>query len=129
MAPSGYASNVLQQIARSNRAPVAASVVVHGTTVTTTPAREGLRLDRAALLRRLALDRPVLAAPYVRLRPPVGDAAAEAAASEARTLLARPVAIDYHGARLGALTPAQTARALRDRRSQRSGSTASGSRR
>ena len=32
----------------------------------------------------------------------------QAAASEARTLLARPVAIDYHGARLGALTPAQT---------------------
>jgi vancomycin resistance protein YoaR len=113
VARSGYASNVLQQIARSNRAPVAAGVVVHGTTVKTTPAREGLRLDRAALLRRLALDRPVLAAPYVRLRPPVSDAAAEAAASEARQLLARPVAIDYHGARLGALTSAQIARALR----------------
>ncbi len=113
VAASGYASNVLEQIARSNRAPVAAGVVVQGTTVTTTPARQGLRLDRAALLRRLALDRPVLAAPYLRLRPQVSDAAAEAAASLARTLLARPVAIDYHGARLGALTRAQTARALR----------------
>ena len=28
-------------------------------------------------------------------------------------LLARPVAIDYHGARRGALTPVQIARALR----------------
>ena len=113
VARSGYASNVLQQIARSNRAPVAAKVSVHGTTVTTTPARQGLRLDREALLRRLALDRPVLAAPYLRLRPPVSDEAAEEAASEARKLLARPVAIDYHGARLGALTPVQLARALR----------------
>ena len=113
VAPTRDATNVLQQIARSNRAPVAATVSVHGTTVTTTPARTGLRLDRAALLRRLALDRSVLAAPYVRLRPKVGDAAAQAAASEARALLRAPVAIDYHGARLGALTPVQIARALR----------------
>ncbi len=113
VAPTRDATNVLQQIARSNRAPVAATVSVHGTTVTTTPARTGLRLDRAALLRRLELDRAVLAAPYVRLRPKVGDAAAQAAASEARALVTRPVAIDYHGARLGALTPVQIARALR----------------
>ena len=113
VAPTRDATNVLQQIARSNRAPVPATVSVHGTTVTTTPARLGLRLDRAALLRRLELDRSVLAAPYVRLRPKVGDAAAQAAASEARALLVRPVAIDYHGARLGALTPVQIARALR----------------
>ena len=113
VAPTGDASNVLQEIARSNRAPVAATVSVRGTTVTTTPARVGLALDRAALLRRLALDRAVVAAPYIRLRPTVTDAAAEAAASDARTLLAQPVAINYHGARLGALAPAQIARALR----------------
>ena len=54
----------------------------------------------------------VVGAPYTRLRPSVGTAAAEAAASEARTLLAQPVEIGYHGARLGTLTPAQIARAL-----------------
>jgi vancomycin resistance protein YoaR len=113
VARTGYATDVLQQIARSNRAPVSATVSVHGTTVTTTPARTGLRLDRAALLRRLELDRAVIAAPYVRLRPRVGDPAAQDAASEARTLIGRPVAIDYHGARLGALTPLEIARALR----------------
>ena len=113
VAPSGYASDVLEQIARSNSAPVAATVSVHGATITTTPAREGLKLDRAALLRRLALDSPVVAAPYIRLRPTVGDAAAQQAAREARMLIARPVAIEYHGARLGALASVQIARALR----------------
>jgi vancomycin resistance protein YoaR len=112
VAASGDASNVLREIARSNRAAVAATVSVHGTAVTTTPARIGLELDRRALLRRLALDRKVVTAPYTRLRPSVGTAAAEAAAAEARVLLAQPVVIDYHGARLGTLTASQVARAL-----------------
>ncbi|HEX4525541.1 MAG TPA: VanW family protein [Gaiellaceae bacterium] len=111
--PAGDASNVLEEIARSNRAPVSATVSLHGTTVVTTPAETGLQLDRAALLHRLSRDSTVVEAPYTRLRPAVSDSSAGAAASHARTLLTAPVAIDYHGARLGALTPLQMARAVR----------------
>ena len=113
VAPAGDASNVLEQIAKTNRAPVPATVSVHGTTVSSTPGLVGIELDRAALLRRLSRNSAVVNAPYRRLRPAVSDAAAETAASQARGLLAHPIAIDYHGARLGALTPMQIARALR----------------
>lgn len=113
VAPAGDASNVLEQIAKTNRAPVPATVSVHGTTVSSTPGLVGIELDRAALIRRLSRNRAVVDAPYTRLQPAVSDAAAESAASAARELLARSVAIDYHGARLGALSPVQIARALR----------------
>jgi vancomycin resistance protein YoaR len=112
VSPAGDASNVLYEIARSNRAPVSATVSVRGTTVATTPARTGLQLDQAELLRRLSRNRAVVDAPYTRELPTVSSATVTAAASTARQLLARPVAIDYHGARLGALTALQIARAL-----------------
>ena len=113
VAPAGGASNVLEQIAKSNRASVPATVSVHGTTVSSTPGRTGLQLDRTALLRRLSRNSVIVDAPYTRLQPAVSSATAESAAASARSLLARPVAIDYHGARLGSLTPLQIARALR----------------
>ena len=113
VAPAGDASNVLREIARSSRAPVSATVAVHGTAVATTPARSGIALDRVELLRRLAQNRPIVVAPYTVLPPAVRDDAARAAAEQARALLARPIAIDYHGERRGALTPLQLARAVR----------------
>lgn len=112
LSTAGDARNVLQEIARTSREPISATVTVHGTDVATTPAQTGLELDRAALLQRLSQNTTVVNAPYVRRPPVVRDAAAAAAASAARELIARPVSIDYHGARLGSLTPLQIARAL-----------------
>ncbi|HEY6962484.1 MAG TPA: VanW family protein [Gaiellaceae bacterium] len=106
------AGNVLGQIARAGRPPVSATVRIDGTKVVTTPARVGLALDRAALLRRLVRREPVLDAPFARLRPTRGDAAARAAAARLDALLRAPIAIDYHGARRGVLTQLQLARAL-----------------
>jgi vancomycin resistance protein YoaR len=107
-----HAGNVLAALARAGRAPVSAKVTLHGSTVSVTPAQEGRQLDNALLLRRLSRDTTVVDAPFKRLRPTIGDAAAQAAAAEARTLLAQPVLIDYHGARRGALSTTQIARAL-----------------
>ena len=107
-----HAGNVLDALARAGRAPVSANVTLHGTTVAVTPAQDGQKLDNALLLRRLSRDTTVVDAPFTRLRPAISDAAAQTVASEARALLAQPVLIDYHGARRGALSPAQIARAL-----------------
>jgi vancomycin resistance protein YoaR len=109
---ASHAGNVLDALARAGRAPVSANVTLHGTSVVVTPARDGQQLDNALLLRRLSHDTTVVDAPFKRLRPAIGDAAARAAADEAHALLAQPVAIDYHGARRGALSTAQIAHAL-----------------
>jgi vancomycin resistance protein YoaR len=114
------AGDVLGAIARSGRPAVSATVTLHGTRVVTTPSQTGLELDRAELLRRLSLDRGVVDAPYRQVRPPILDPAARSAASTARVLLAAPIALEYHGANLGALTSVQLARALRiNRRAHR----------
>ena len=110
--PAGESSDVLTALGRAGRQPVAATVSVHGTSVTTTAARTGLELDRAALLRRLSQPSREVVAPFRTIRPAVTDAAARAAADAVRTLVAAPVAIEYHGARLGALTPPQLAHAV-----------------
>jgi vancomycin resistance protein YoaR len=107
-----HAGNVLNALASAGRAPVSAKVAVHGTTVVVTPGREGQQLDNALLLRRLSRDATVVNAPFKRLRPAITTAVAQTAASQARALLAQPVAIDYHGAHRGALSTAQIARAL-----------------
>lgn len=107
-----HAGNVLYALARAGRAPVSAGVALRGTTVVVTPAAAGRQLDSATLLRRLLQNATVVEAPFERLRPAISDAAAQATATEARALLAQPVLIDYHGARRGALSPAQIARAL-----------------
>jgi vancomycin resistance protein YoaR len=104
---------VLRDIARAERAPVSATVSVHGLTVATTAAQPGLRLDRAGLLRRMSGTGSTVVAPFDPVPPAIGDPAARSAASTARLLIARPVAVEYHGARLGAVTPLQLARALR----------------
>ena len=106
------AGNVLAALARAGRAPVSANVTLHGTTVAVTPARDGRRLDNAALLRRLSRNTTVVDAPFKRLAPAISDAAAQTAATDARALLAQPVPIDYHGAHRGSLSAAQIARAL-----------------
>ncbi|MGZ4339627.1 MAG: VanW family protein [Gaiellaceae bacterium] len=109
------AGNVLGQIERAGREPVAATVRIDGTQATTTPARIGLTLDRVELLRRLARRDPVIEAPFARIQPARSDGAARAAAATIDRLLAGPVTIDYHGARRGALTQLQLSRALRVR--------------
>src|SRR5581483_792416 len=86
---------------------------VSGTRVVTTPARDGLALDRAALLRLLVGRARVVDAPFARVRPSVSTAAVERAAATADRLLAAPVAVDFRGARRGRLTQAQLGRALR----------------
>jgi vancomycin resistance protein YoaR len=113
LARAGGAGNVLGEIARSGRVPVSATVSVHGTTVQTTPASNGLELDRAALLRRLAAGEISFAAPFAIVHPARRDPAARSAASTATALLAHPILVDFHGARLGAITTAQLARSLR----------------
>jgi vancomycin resistance protein YoaR len=109
---AGGAGNVLAALAHAGRDPVSAGVKLEGTTVVVSPAREGRRLDNAGLLQRLSRNTSVVSAPFRRVRPAVSDAAAGTAVAEARRLLAQPVQIDYHGARRGALSPAQIARAL-----------------
>jgi vancomycin resistance protein YoaR len=107
-----HAGNVLDALARAGRVPVSATIAVQGTTVVVTPARDGQQLDTMSLLRRLSRGLSVVDAPFSRLRPAISDATAQAAATEARELLAQPVQIDYHGARRGALSSVQIARAL-----------------
>jgi vancomycin resistance protein YoaR len=110
---AGDAGNVLGELARAGRAAVPATVELHGTKVDVRPARDGRRLDNGLLVRRLSGRASVVNAPFLRLRPAVPTAVAENAAEQARTLIAQPVQIDYHGARRGALTTAQLAHALR----------------
>ena len=112
LARAGEARNVLEQIARAGTAPRSASVSLEGTHVVVTPARIGRQLDRAALLDRLAGDASTIDAPFTDVRPAILDPAARSAASTAELLLAQPIAIEYHGARLGALTQLQLAHAL-----------------
>ena len=109
---ASHAGNVLDALAHAGRAPVPATVVLHGTAVTVTPAKDGRRLDNAELLRRLSRDATVVDAPFERLRPEISDAAVQATAADVRALLAAPVSIDYHGAQRGALSPPQIARAV-----------------
>jgi vancomycin resistance protein YoaR len=113
VARAGGATDVLREIARAGREAVSASVTLHGTHVDVSDAQIGRQLDRAELLRRLTADAVVVDAPFVDVRPAILDPAARSAASTAELLLAHSVPIDYHGARLGALTPVQLARALK----------------
>jgi vancomycin resistance protein YoaR len=116
VAGAGGARNVLDQIAAAGREAVSATVRIEGTHAVTTPARVGLTLDRARLLALLAHSHGPIDAPFARVQPDVRDPAARSAASIVDLLLGRAVAIEYHGARRGALTQVQLARALRIRR-------------
>jgi len=98
---AGGAGNVLDEIAKAGRAPVSATVSIHGTAIGTTRASDGLALDRAALLRRLVAGETSFEAPFAVEPAARRDPAARSAASTARELLAHPIAVDYHGARLG----------------------------
>ena len=113
VAPAGGAGNVLDEIARTDSGPVSATVAIHGTAVELTPAKSGLELDRAALVERLTAGATAFDAPFETVHPARRDPAARSAASTATALLAHPIVVDYHGARLGALTPLQLARSLR----------------
>ena len=110
--PAPDSNDVLTALSRAGRAPVSATVSLHGTEVVATPARVGQRLDQKELLRRLTRSDDVVA-PFTALQPEIRDPAARSAASTARTLIGAPVAIEYHGARLGSLTTLQLSHALR----------------
>ena len=110
---AGGASDVLAQLARSETPAVSAAVSLRGTHVVVTRGRNGRRLDRGAMLRLLASDSRVIEAPFAVLRPAIRYPAARSAGSTAELLLAKPVAVEYHGARLGALSQLQLAHALR----------------
>jgi vancomycin resistance protein YoaR len=112
LARAGNATNVLAQIARAGRRPVSASVTLHGTDVSVSPAQDGSELDRGALLRRFETGATTVDAPFRTLRPEISTEAANAAASDARAALGAPVQVDFHGAHRGALSPVQLARAL-----------------
>jgi vancomycin resistance protein YoaR len=112
LARAGNANNVLAQIARAGRAPVAASVAIHGTDVSVSAARDGSQLDRDALLRRFETGAGTVDAPFRTLRPAISTAAATRAADEAKVALAAPMRVDFHGAHRGALSPLQLSRAL-----------------
>jgi len=109
---AGGAENVLAEVARAGSAPVSANVELHGTDVVVTRARDGRRLNKAVLLRRLSHPAGVVNAPFTSVPPAIPDSAATAAATEARRILSAPVRIDYHGAQRGALSPAQVAQAV-----------------
>jgi vancomycin resistance protein YoaR len=110
---AGGARNVLDELARSGRAPRDARVTLDGTHVTVSAARDGRSLDRDALLQRLSEDVSTVRAPYRRLAPKVTTAQARSTARRVEQLVAAPVRIDFHGARRGALTPVQLAHAVR----------------
>jgi vancomycin resistance protein YoaR len=109
---AGEAGNVLDQLARAGAPARSATVTLQGTRVVSTPARIGRQLDRGALIGLLSGDADTIDAPFTDVRPRILDPAARSAASTAGLLLARPIAISYHGARLGALSPLQLAHAL-----------------
>ncbi len=109
---AAVAGNVLAEIARAGRPPVSATVKVDGWKAVMTPSRAGLRLDRKALLERLTERDLVVEAPFKHVRPAIVTPAARSATATIDDLLAAPVAIDYHGARRGALTRTQLAHAV-----------------
>ena len=106
------ASGYLAEIARLGRAPVSARVELVGTKPVVHPSRPGLRLNRALLLAAVRRGAQRVHVPWVEIPPAIADPAARSAAATATTYLRAPIAIDYHGARRGALTPGQLARAI-----------------
>jgi vancomycin resistance protein YoaR len=99
-------------IALLGREPESASVELRGTEPVVRPAKVGLKLQRAALVRAIASGSERIVAPFAEIAPAIGDPAARSAAETARAYVSAPIAIEYHGARRGALTPAQIARTL-----------------
>jgi vancomycin resistance protein YoaR len=105
-------STYVEGIAAYGRDPVSASVEVAGTEPVVHPAVIGLRLREDALYRTLESGAERVDAPFAEIPPAIGDPAARSAAATARAYLEAPIAIDYHGARRGSLSPAQLAQAL-----------------
>jgi vancomycin resistance protein YoaR len=104
-------STYIDGIAALGRKPQSATVELHGTDVVVRPGSDGLALDRARLFHAAARGAATIDA-FTVTPPPIGDPAARSAAATARAYFAAPIAIDYHGARRGALSPAEIARAL-----------------
>ena len=107
------ATGYLDAIAKLGRAPVSARVELVGTKPVVHPSRNGLRLDPAPLLTAVERGARTVRVPWIEVPPAIGDPAARSAAATADAYVRAPIRIDYHGARRGALTPAQLARAIR----------------
>ena len=90
-------------------------------TVGVVPAEDGLRYDDAAALHAIAAaaltrDGAVSLTPAVT-KPLVPTTAAEAAADDARLLLARSISLTYKGRKIGSVTPKELAPLVKLRRS------------
>jgi vancomycin resistance protein YoaR len=100
-------------VARFATPPVSASVELQGVEPVVRPAKPGATGDLAALLRSVH-DRVLAGSGAVELRfepteAAVGDAAAQAAADEARLMLSAPVRLTHGGAEIGVLSPERLA--------------------
>jgi vancomycin resistance protein YoaR len=110
------AARLFAMVQRFGRPPVDASVVMNGTKPVVKPARPGLVLDRAALVRSLedAVGRgQEVYAVFRPAAPVVTDADAAASAKQARVAVSAPVRLAYGGKTVGSLEPARLARLLR----------------
>ena len=107
-ADSGY----LAAIAKLGRTPASARVELVGAKPVVHPARMGLRLDPAPLIAAVERGARTVRVPWVEVPPAIQDPAARSAAATANQYVRAPIRIDYHGARRGALTPAQLASAI-----------------
>jgi vancomycin resistance protein YoaR len=106
-------------LARFARPPTPATVVMRGTEPVVRPARAGSAADLRALLTRLqgrvASGTAAVPVTFGPAAPRVDDAAAEAAADDARLIVSAPVALTYDGRRVGSLAPSTMAGLLRFR--------------
>jgi vancomycin resistance protein YoaR len=106
-------------LSRFGRPPVSATVVMRGTGAFVRPSRAGSAPDLELLVRRL--DRRVAAGSgsvpvtFGPSAPPVRDAAAAAAAEEARLVVSAPVALTFDRRPVGTVSPDRLAGLLRFR--------------
>jgi vancomycin resistance protein YoaR len=104
-------------LARFGRPPVSAGVEMRGVRPVVKQSRAGSAADLPALLaaleRRVASGEGTVRVGFAPSQPAVSDAAAEAAAEEARLLVSAPVALTYEGRPVGRLAPERLARLLR----------------
>jgi vancomycin resistance protein YoaR len=112
LGPAAESGDVLTALSRTGRAPISAKLSADGTDVSVEPAHKGRALDRVRLLHLLEAGATEVVAPYRTIDPAITTAAATVAAVQARALVAQPVAVGFHGARLGSLSRTQLARAL-----------------
>ena len=103
-------------LARFAASPRNASVRMRGAVPVVVPGKPGAQVDVDALVAQMQAHflraETVVAARFEPTPPPITDAAARAAADEARLIASKPVALRVRGEAAGALEPIQLARLL-----------------